>query len=361
MAGMPTGTETIVADFRIAHRRYLDASGKLTGEAPAFAKTRETMVSLYRGMVMTRIFDAKAIAMQRTGQIGTYPSCTGEEAVGVGYASVMNPDDVMVITYREQAAQIWRGVTLTELLLYWGGDERGCDYSGPREDFPVAVPIATQATHAVGVAAAFKLRHEKRVVVAALGDGATSKGDFYESVNLAGVWKLPVVFMVVNNRWAISMPLSKQTAAETLAQKAIAGGFPGIQVDGNDVIAVRQVVSEAFDRARAGGGPTLVEAVTYRMGDHTTADDATRYRREEDVSAAWKLDPITRLRTYLGDQGWWTKQDEEKLVSECRAKLDAAVAEYLAIPPPPPESMFDYLFETLPASLAWERKRMAGG
>lgn len=361
MAGPSTGTETIVADFKIPFRRYLDASGKLIGEAPAFAEDRNIMVSLYRGMTMTRIFDAKAIAMQRTGQIGTYPSCAGEEAAGVGYASAMNADDVMAITYREQAAQIWRGVTLTELLLYWGGDERGCNYSGPREDFPVAVPIATQATHAVGIAAAFKLRHEKRVAVAALGDGATSKGDFYESVNLAGVWRLPIVFMVINNRWAISLPLSKQTAAMTLAQKAIAGGIPGIQVDGNDVIAVRQVASEAFERARAGGGATLVEAVTYRMGDHTTADDATRYRREEDVSAAWKLDPIARLRTYLGDKGWWSKEDEERLVSECRARLDAAVAEYLAIPPPPPEAMFDYLFEKLPASLAWQRKKMAEG
>jgi pyruvate dehydrogenase E1 component alpha subunit len=360
MSGPHTGNETIVADFQIPYRRYLDASGKLIGEAPAFAKDRDTMAGLYRGMVMTRIFDTKAIAMQRTGQIGTYPSCAGEEAVGVGYASAMRPDDTMAITYREQAAQIWRGVTLTELLLYWGGDERGCNYAVPREDFPPAVPIATQATHAVGMAAAFKLRHEPRVAVAALGDGATSKGDFYESVNLAGVWKLPVIFMVINNYWAISLPLSKQTAAETLAQKGIAGGVPGIQVDGNDIIAVHQVVSEAFARARGGEGPTVIEAITYRMGDHTTADDATRYRRGEDVSAAWKLDPIARARIYLTEQGWWTKEDEEALIADCRAKLDTAVADYLAIPPPAPESMFDHLFETLPQSLVWQRDKMAG-
>src|SRR5262249_39380330 len=278
------------------------------------------MVSLYRGMVLTRIFDTKAIAMQRTGQIGTYPSCAGEEAAGVGFASVMRPDDVMTITYREQAAQLWRGVTMAELFLYWGGDERGCNYSGPKEDFPVAVPIATQATHAVGLAAAFRLRHEDRVAVCAIGDGGTSKGDFYESVNLAGVWKLPIVFMVINNFWAISLPLSKQTATQTLAQKGIAGGVPGIQVDGNDVIAVRQVVSEAFERARKGEGATVIEAVTYRVGDHTTADDATRYRRAEDVSAAWKSDPIARLRTYLSNSGWWTKEDEEALITEARAK-----------------------------------------
>jgi 2-oxoisovalerate dehydrogenase E1 component alpha subunit len=354
-------SETIAAEFKIVHRRYLDPSGKLVGEVPQFARDRETMIALYRNMVLTRLFDAKAIAMQRTGQIGTYPSCAGEEAVGTGFASAMKSEDVMAVTYREQAAQIWRGVTLKELLLYWGGDERGCDYSGPREDFPIAVPIATQAPHAAGIAAAFKLRKEPRVAVVTIGDGGTSKGDFYEAVNLAGAWKLPLVFVVINNRWAISVPLSKQTAAETLAQKAIAGGVPGIQVDGNDVIAVRQVMAEAVERARIGGGPTLIEALTYRMGDHTTADDASRYRRSEEVSAAWKLDPIARLRAYLGDQGWWTKEDEESLVLECRAKIDAAIAEYLAVPPPKPETMFDYLFETLPASLAWQRKKMAEG
>lgn len=353
--------KTIAAEFRIEYRRYLDPSGKLLGETPAFAKERETVIALYRNMVLTRLFDAKAIAMQRTGQIGTYPSCAGEEAAGTGIASAMKQDDVMAVTYREQAAQISRGVTLKELLLYWGGDERGCDYSGPREDFPIAVPIATQLPHAAGIAAAFKLRKEPRVAVVTIGDGGTSKGDFYEAVNLAGAWKLPLIIVVINNGWAISVPLSKQTAAATLAQKAISGGIPGIQVDGNDVIAVHQAMTEAMERARSGGGATVIEALTYRMGDHTTADDANRYRRAEDVSAAWKLDPIARLRAYLGEQGWWTKGDEESLVAQCRAKIDAAVTEYLAVPMPKPETMFDHLFETLPSSLAWQRKKIAEG
>jgi len=360
--GEQSAIETIVADFGIRHRRYLDTSGKLIGEAPPFADDPKIMTSLYRAMMLTRIFDAKAVALQRTGQLGTYPSCVGQEAVGVGYASAMTDEDVMLTTYREQAAQLWRGVTMTELLLYWGGDERGCDYKGrPRQDFPVAVPIATHIPHAVGVATAFKLRREPRVAVCAFGDGATSKGDFYESVNIAGAWSLPVVFMVINNGWAISLPVGRQTAAQTLAQKAIAGGIPAMQVDGNDVIAVRQMMSEAMERARAGGGASLIEALTYRMGHHTTADDATRYRSEDEVSAAWKRDPLIRVRTYLGDKGWWSKQDEEHLVTDCRAKVDAAVAEYLAIEPPCPESMFDHLFETLPASLAWQRKKLAGG
>jgi pyruvate dehydrogenase E1 component alpha subunit len=361
-AGKPGGTtDQTVATFEVHYRRYLDPKGHLIGEAPPFAKDREVMLSLYRAMTLTRIFDYKAVALQRTGQLGTYPSCLGQEAVGVGYASVMSDKDVMFTTYREQAAQIWRGVTLTELLQYWGGDERGCDYAGPREDFPVAVPIASQAPHAVGVATAFKLRGEPRAAVCALGDGATSKGDFYESINLAGAWNLSVVFIVINNHWAISLPVEQQTAAETLAQKAIAGGLPGIQIDGNDVIAVRQVVGEALERARKGKGASVIEAFTYRIGDHTTADDATRYRREEQLSAAWKIDPMARLRIYLGAQGWWSKEDEEKLIADCRAKVDAAVAEYAAIPPPRPESMFDHLFETLPPALQWQRKKLAGG
>lgn len=353
-------SERVVAQFAIAHRQYLDAAGALIAEPPAFAKDREVMVPLYRAMRLTRIFDAKAVALQRTGQLGTYPSCAGQEAVGVGYASAMTASDVMFTTYREQAAQIWRGVTLTELLQFWGGDERGCDYAGPREDFPPAVPIASQATHAVGAATAFKLRNQQRVAVCALGDGATSKGDFYESLNLAGVWSLPVVFVVINNFWAISMPREKQTACETLAQKAIAGGIPGIQVDGNDVIAVREVMDQAVARARGGEGATVVEALTYRMGDHTTADDASRYRREELVSAAWKLDPLARLRTYLAREHWWTKEDEEQLIAESRQKVENAVTEYLAIAPPLASSMFDHLFETLPQSLQWQRKAVEG-
>jgi pyruvate dehydrogenase E1 component alpha subunit len=336
------GSGRVVAEFEIRHRQYLDATGKLVADPPAFANDRDTMVGLYRAMTLSRIFDAKAIALQRTGQLGTYPSSAGQEAACVGYASAMSERDVMLTTYREQPAQIWRGVTLTELLQFWGGDEAGSNFSGPREDFPVAVLIASQATHAVGVATAFQIRKEPRVAVCALGDGATSKGDFYESVNVAGVWGLPIVFMVINNHWAI------------------AGGIPGIQVDGNDIIAVREIVGEAVERARSGGGPTVVEALTYRMGDHTTADDASRYRREELVSAAWKLDPVARARAYLVAQHWWTKEDEEQLIAQCRSQVDAAVTEYLALPPPVPTAMFDHLFEKLPHTLEWQRKKFEG-
>ena len=189
-------------------------------------------------MVLTRVFDKKAIALQRTGKMGTYPSSLGQEAISVAIGSVMQKDDVLFPYYREYGAQFLRGVTMTEIFQYWGGDERGMDYKGPQKDFPICVPIATHAPHAVGVAYAMKLRKEPRVAVFVCGDGATSKGDFYEAMNAAGLWKLPVVFVVNNNQWAISVRREIQTGCQTIAQKAIAAGFDGEQVDGNDIVAV---------------------------------------------------------------------------------------------------------------------------
>jgi len=313
-------------------------------------------VALYRGMVLARAFDAKAVALQRTGRLGTFPSALGQEAVAVGIAAAMRKEDVFLPAFREHGAQLWRGVSLVELFLFWGGDERGSDFAGPREDFPICVPVGTHAPHAVGVALAFKLRHEKRVAVCAFGDGATSKGDVAEALNIAGVWQLPLVFVINNNHWAISVPLAQQTAAETLAQKAVAAGIVGEQVDGNDVIAVREAVGRAVAKARAGGGPTLIEALTYRLSDHTTADDARRYRSDSDVSPHWAEDPITRLRNYLVGRGIWAKADEEALLSEAAAAVDKAVETYLATPPQNAETIFDFTYETLPKDLAGQRR-----
>jgi pyruvate dehydrogenase E1 component alpha subunit len=272
----------------------------------------------------------------------------------------MRDTDVFVPAFREQGAMLIRGVTLVELLQYWGGDERGSDYQGPREDFPVAVPVGSQATHAAGVALAIKLRREARGVVCALGDGATSKGDVYEAMNMAGAWRLPVVFVVNNNAWAISVPRSAQTAAATLAQKAIAAGFSGEQVDGNDVIAVRHAVARALEKARGGDGPTLIEAVTYRLSDHTTADDASRYREEAEVSEAWQAEPMARLRTYLTETHGWSREDEENLIGSCRGQVDSAVETYRALPPQPASAVFDYLYSELPQALAVQAARLRG-
>lgn len=346
---------TRVAEFAVEYIQFLDPSGQPSQDLPPHLATAEAIVPMYRLMALTRTFDAKAIALQRTGQLGTYASSLGQEAIGAAVGLAMREDDVLVPSYREQAAQFARGVTLEELLLYWSGDERGSRFSGPQLDFPICIPIATQSCHAVGAAAAFKLRRESRVVVEGCGDGATSKGDFYESLNLAGAWHLPVVFVVSNNQWAISVPRSRQSGAKTLAQKAVAGGFEGVQVDGNDPVAVRFVMDNALERARSGGGPTLIEAVTYRLQDHTTADDASRYRDAQEVEAAKKLDPMIRTRRYLESVQGWSDGDEAALNEECARRVQEAVDDYLATPREPPEAMFDSLYAELPGALRDQR------
>ena len=237
-----------------------------------------------------------------------------------------------------------------------GGDERGNSFANDPVDFPYSVPVASHTAHATGAALAFKLRKEPRVAVAVFGDGGTSKGDFYESINFAGVWKLPVVFLVNNNQWAISVPRKRQTASETLAQKAIAAGVPGEIVDGNDVTAVHDVCAKALERARSGRGATLIEAFTYRLSDHTTADDAKRYRSDDEVKPHWDEEPVKRLRLYLTSIGKWTKEDEEHLLRETKAEMDTAADAYLATPAQPVSTMFDYTYATLPADLLRQKE-----
>jgi pyruvate dehydrogenase E1 component alpha subunit len=350
---------TTIAQFTINSSRCLDPAGIAVSPLPDFARDAAQLIALYRAMVLTRAFDAKAIALQRTGRLGTYASSLGQEAVAVGVAAAMRADDVLLPSFREHGAQLWRGVTLKELFLYWGGDERGNDFAGPREDFPNCVPVGSHAPHAVGVALAFRLRRESRAAVCVFGDGATSKGDVAEALNMAGAWKVPAVFVVNNNGWAISVPLAKQTAAATLAQKAVAAGIPGEQVDGNDVVAVRAATERALTRARNGGGATLIEAVTYRLSDHTTADDASRYRDDAEVSRHWPAEPIARLRGYLTKAGAWDKELEEKLLQDCAHAVEAAAAEYLATPPPPAASMFDCTFAQTTADLVLQRAAAA--
>ncbi len=349
--GIDPGTSTVIAQFTIKSSRCLDPAGVPVSPLPDFAQDAAQLIALYRAMVLTRTFDAKAVALQRTGRLGTYASSLGQEAVAVGIAAAMRPDDVLLPSFREHGAQLWRGVTLKELFLYWGGDERGNDFAGAREDFPNCIPVGSHAPHAVGVALAFRLRHEDRAAVCVFGDGATSKGDVAEALNMAGTWNVPAVFVVNNNGWAISVPLLKQTAAATLAQKAGAAGIPGEQVDGNDVIAVRCAIERALARARNREGPSLVEAVTYRLSDHTTADDASRYRDDAEVSRHWPDEPVVRLRSYLVNTGSWDKEREEKLLQECGHLVEAAAGEYLATPPQPPASMFDCTFAHTPADL----------
>jgi 2-oxoisovalerate dehydrogenase E1 component alpha subunit len=347
------------ARFEIQYSQFLDEHGLCAGPLPEFARDPGGLVELYRWMTLMRAYDAKAIALQRTGQLGTYASMLGQEAINAGIGSAMAPDDVFLMTYRENGVQLMRGVTMMELFVYWSGDERGSDFAVPRRDFPICITIAAQCTHAVGVAYAMKLRKEARAAVCAIGDGGTSKGDFYEAVNAAGAWQLPVVFFVTNNQWAISVPRTAQSRAETLAQKAIAGGIEGVQLDGNDLIAVRDAMDRALAKARSGGGPTLIEALTYRLSDHTTADDASRYRNADELAAAWKHEPVARLRAYLTALGAWSKADEDTLARECNEKVQAAVSAYLAVPPPLSSGLFDHLYAALPAALESQRAALA--
>ena len=351
----------VIARFEVRRRSYLAPDGTLLRPLPDFASDIPTLLALYRGMVLTRAFDLKAVSLQRTGRLGTYAVSLGQEAVSVGVASAMRAEDVLLPSYRDNGTLLWRGTKMEEILLFWGGDERGNLSSGPAHDFPYCIPVGSQAPQAAGVAYAFKLRKEPRVAVCLFGDGATSKGDVWEAMNFAGVHKLPLLFVANNNQWAISVPLKLQTASQTLAQKAIAAGFIGEQVDGNDVIAVRAAGEEAIAQARAGGGPRLIEALTYRLSDHTTADDAARYRPPEEVQARWKEEPIARLRAYLVSQKAWGKAQEEGLATECQKEIEAAIERYLASSPRAPETMFDHLYAELPRSYASQRAELSGG
>lgn len=345
-----------IADFAIQYSQFLDPEGGTAADVPDLARNIDHLVELYRCMTETRVFDTKAVNLQRTGKLGTYASCLGHEATHVGVAAAMQEQDVLAPSYREYGAMFYRGVRMSEVLLYWGGDERGSDFAGPRSDFPFSVPIATQCLHAAGAAMAFQLRGEPRCAVSMNGDGGTSEGAFYEAINIAGARKLPVVFIVVNNKWAISVPIELQTASKTLAQKAVAAGIPGIQVDGNDIIAVRHWTERALERARNGEGATLIEAVTYRLSDHTTADDATRYRKKEEVEAARRVEPLIRIRKYLTHLGAWDDDKERELLEQSAEKVDRAVEQYLNTPKASVEAIFDYMYKELPEFLEEQRE-----
>lgn len=345
-----------VATFEIEYLQYLGQDGRLVREdLPEFARDRRNLVELFKQMLLVRTFDTKAVALQRTGKLGTYASCLGHEAAHIGIGSAMQYDDVFAPSYREYGAQFMRGVKPRDVLMYWGGDERGNDFSGPPHDYPWCVPIATQCLHAAGAALAFKLRGEPRVAVTCVGDGGSSKTDTYAAINSAGAYSLPFVLCIINNQWAISVPRNAQTGAKTLAQKGLAGGLDCVQVDGNDIIAVRAAMDHALKRARNGHGGSVLELVTYRLSDHTTADDARRYRDDAEVKAAWEREPMSRLRTFLINDGMWSEAEEAAWKEECGKRVDEEVNAYLETKVQPVEAMFDYLYAELPADYEAQR------
>lgn len=349
----------LAEEASLSMEQFLDAEGEVIKKLPTWVSNGEVLIDYYRTMVMARQGDQKAVALQRTGKMGTYPSCLGQEAIGAVCAALLEKEDVLIPYYRDLPGLMKRGVPLSDIMLYWGGDERGSASSAWGQDFPNCIPIATQVGHAVGVAAAIKIRHEAgdplRVVLCSLGDGATSKGDFGEALNLAGVWQLPVVYVINNNQWAISVPRKIQSGASTLAQKGLAADLPSYQVDGNDVIALHEVVSAAINRARYGKGATVIEAISYRLCDHTTADDASRYRSSEELKEAWQKEPVKRLRNFLYHRGLWDERKERALKEEVDQLVGQAVETYLNTPLQDIADLFDYHYANMPAQLEQQK------
>jgi len=307
--------------------------------------------TFYELMVRTRAADLKALKLQRQGRMGTYAPSLGHEAAHVGLASAMSRDDWFFPYFRDLGVFLTLGFPLADYYHFWMGNEAGMRIPDGLNIFPISIPVGSQIPHAVGAGLAAKRRKLGIAVLATHGDGATSEGDFHEGLNFAGVFHTPNVFVCLNNQFAISVPRSRQSAAATLAQKAIAYGFAGVQVDGNDVLGMFAATREALDIARGGGGPTLIEAYTYRMGDHTTSDDASRYRTEDEVKQWERRDPINRLRLYLTGRGLWDEAFEREVQARAADLVEKAVAEAEARPPATPGDIFAYTYATMPPAL----------
>lgn len=326
--------------------RIIDADGDLVGDDPGLDP--KLYQQMYRGMVLARALDRRMLALQRQGRLGTYAMLEGQEAVQIGSALALKPDDFVFPSYREHAVQVTRGLPIEVLLAYWKGlPNAGWDLEKYRTGI-VTVPIATQLPHAVGYSYVTKLRGEDTVTAVYFGDGATSEADFHAGMNFAGVWKTPTVFICANNLYAISVPYEKQTASETIAQKAAGYGFDGFRVDGMDPIAMYLATRIAVRRARKGQGPTLIEAMTYRYGPHATADDPTRYRSREEEQKWKQRDPIERLRRFLEKRGEWDQRVGEKVSRETADQVEAAITAIEAEPLPGRDDAIRHGFHRIP-------------
>ena len=344
----------IEPQFPTERLSILDSDGKLdTKLEPKLSP--DDLKRLYRAMVLGRRLDERMLKLQRQGRIGTFAPIKGQEASQIGSVFTLTPTDWMVPSFRETASMLWRGWPIEKMLALFAGRLEGSQPAPEQRDLPIAIPVATQLPHAVGLAYGIQYRGEDAVVMAYFGDGATSEGDFHEACNFAGVWQVPIVFVCQNNQWAISVPLKKQTNSRTIAQKASAYGFPGIQVDGNDVLAVYAASRDAVLKARAGEGPTLIECVTYRLGVHTTADDPTKYRADEEVKAWEQKDPLTRFRAYLEKK----KLLDDSVEAQVDEEIARAVERFEAMPPADPLGMFDHAYAELPPDVAAERAELA--
>jgi pyruvate dehydrogenase E1 component alpha subunit len=333
-----------VEQFDIHRLQVLDEQGKVDEELDP-KLDEDSLRRLYRAMVLAREADQRMLRLQRQGRMGTFSPSTGQEAASCGPVLALEGTDWFVPAFRELGGMLMRGVPFHRVLLFWGGWEEGNVFPGLERTLPIAVIVGSQIPHAAGIAYAQKLGGEPPAgVLCFFGDGATSEGDFHEGVNFAAVWKAPAVFICQNNHWAISTPLERQTVSQTIAQKAIAYGMRGLQVDGNDPLAMYRATREALERARAGEGPTLIEALTYRVLMHTTADDPTKYRDTSVVESWEKRDPIIRMRFYLEQRDLWDDERETRMREEIKQEIDAEVRRYETFEREADDALFEHVY-----------------
>ena len=337
--------------------QIMNENGQLVREDDKERLTDELVREFYYHMVRIRTFDRKAISLQRQGRLGTYAPFEGQEAAQAGSALALGNEDWVFPTYRDHGATLTFGANMARTFLYWNGRVEGCVPEEGKRIFPPAVPIATQLPHAAGAALAEKRKGTKNAAIAYFGDGATSEGDFHEGMNMASVFKVPAVFFNQNNGFAISVPIDKQMNSETVAQKSVAYGIPGVRVDGNDIFAVYFQTKEALERARQGEGPTLIEAVTWRYGAHTTADDPTKYRNQSKSDEIRQTrDPLIRLERYMKNEGIWDEGWTTQIQNQITEEVEQAIREVESYPKPKVDDLFDYVFETPTWTIAKQKE-----
>lgn len=341
--------------------RILDFDGRVIDDASVPSLSDDELLEMYEEMCLARRFDERALSLSKQGRLGTYTPLAGQEAAQIGCVHAMDDADWFIPSYREHGAKIARGMLPKDILIYWMGNEEGNRIPEDLNIFTVSIPVGSQPPHATGMAWASKLMGEDKAFVCHFGDGATSQGDFHEGLNFAGVFDTPTVFVCNNNQWAISVPNERQTAAETFAQKAVAYGFEGVQVDGMDPLAVYSVTKEAVEKAKnpADGElrPTLIENVMYRLGPHTNVDDPTVYRSEEELERWKQRDPIHRMETYLRNTGILDDAKEESIQSRIEDVVADAVDAAESFEPSPGD-MFDHVYESVPPRIVSQREYM---
>jgi pyruvate dehydrogenase E1 component alpha subunit len=327
--------------------RIIDNEGEVIDRDLMPELDNETIIEAYKSMLFARTADEMAVSYQRQGRMYTYPPINGQEAIQIAAGLIIRKDDWLAPAFREMAIMLAKEVTLKEIFLYYMGNEQGSNFSKANHVLPICVPIGSQLLHATGIAYSIKYQKKDEVAFTFVGDGGTSEGDFSEALNFAGVWKVPVIFTIQNNQYAISVPVKSQTKSVNLAVKALAFGLPGIKVDGNDFFAMYVAYKEAFENAQAGKGATLIEALTYRKGAHTTSDDPTKYRTKEEEQEWDKTDPLRRLKKYMDRNGIW-KENEEKLIEEYKLLVDKQFSEAENFTPYPLDDIFNYMYTDMP-------------